>query len=357
MVPTRTPMYCSALTATPPAMPGQVSTGSCTRQCKIPPQSPPRRALPAWAGQHSRVDLSFEMLFLHNLSDRPESPYAWMSALPPLARRLYQLSLSARDDAACCRHALQLIRGGEALSTTDPRYGRTVLHWSCMLARPALVELLLQCGAHAQLDCIDVLGHSPLACVQASRIEAGASEIVELLLCAGASLTTLPHGGAELMYLDDLSVALVRRLLAAGVPVDGNSLAGRDCSRGETPLVAACRHGLWPVALVLIEAGADIHALGRLGRSALHHPDIPEWLAERLLSSGAAADLEDELGETPLTMACAERNLPLARCLLDAGASTDLVSEADLRALGLRSRMSSVAAVMRPLSLRGDMQT
>ena len=321
------------------------------------PQSPPRRALPSCAGQHSRVDLSFEMLFLHNLRDRPESPYAWMSALPPLARRLHQLSLSAQEDAACCRRALQAIRSGEELSATDPCYGRTVLHWACLLARPALIELLLQCGAAAQLDCIDALGHSPLACVQASRIEPGASEAVELLLCAGASLTTLPHGGAELMYLDDLSVALVRRLLAAGVPVDGNGIADRDGSRTETPLIAACRHGLWPVALVLIEAGADIHALGQLGRSALHHPDMPVWLAERLLSSGAAADLADELGATPLMMACAERNLPLARCLLDAGASTDLVSEADLRALGLRGRTSSVAAVMRPSSLRGDMQT
>jgi ankyrin repeat protein len=323
----------------------------------MPPQSPPRRALSACAEQHSQIDLSFERLFLNNRSDRPESPYAWMRALPPLARRLHQLSLSAWDDAACCRHALQVIRGGEKLSATDPCYGRTVLHWTCMLVRPALIELLLQCGAAAQLDCIDALGQSPLACVQASRIEAGASEIVELLLCAGASLTTLPFGGVELMYFDDLSVALVRRLLAAGVPVDGNRIADRDCSRNETPLVAACRHGLWPVALVLIEAGADVHALGRLGRSALHDPDIPEWLAERLLSSGAAADLEDELGATPLMLACSERNLPLARCLIDAGASTDRVSDADLRALGLRSRTNSVAAVMRAPSLRGDMQT
>lgn len=281
-----------------------------------------------------RLEFRFDTLFLHNRSDRLESPNQWWEALPALAVTLLHLSLSQQDDEACTQHALEAVQRGADPFEKDLSYGRTVLHWACLLARPALVDFLLQQGAVAQLEQRDVFGHSPLEL--ALQNPAGAADVAMLMLKAGASLDALPLRGSELLYLPDLDVALARRLLAAGVPVDGPSagpVEGSASPRVGTPLISACRHGLWAVAFELLDSGADAGRRGLHGESVLHHPHLPAWLADQLILRGAPVDAPDELGVTPLMLACAERNVPLARCLIDAGARIDLVPQDDWRRL------------------------
>lgn len=82
--------------------------------------------------------------------------------------------------------------------------------------------------------------------------------------------------------------------------------------------------------------------------SPLHYPEIPVWLAAQLQQRGADLNARDLLGETPLMLACAAGNVPLARWLIDAGASTDAVSDEGLRAIdhAIRHRDG-------PLNVRG----
>lgn len=291
------------------------------------PDGPPAMRQPA----REQREFSFDTLFEDNHSDRLESPQQWLRSLPPLASALYQLSLAPLSDSSCTERAQQAIRHGADPCATDPRYGRSVLHWSCMLARPVLVDLLLQHGAAAQLDQCDVHGLTPLGCTQALRHEPGGAAVVKQLLSAGASLHSLSRRGVELLHLQDLDVPLAQQLLAAGVPVDGD----HQSAHNGTPLLSACRNGLWATAFVLLEGGADVCRRTAQGMSVLHFSGLPLWFADQLLQYGADINASDDDGITPLILACDQQNLPLVRCLVEAGASTQGIPDGYLRAMGL----------------------
>jgi ankyrin repeat protein len=147
------------------------------------------------------------------------------------------------------------------------------------------------------------------------------------------TLETLPYKGAELLYRKDLPVAVVRKLLHAGVNVDGGG------AFESTPLVAGCGCVHWGTASVLLEFHADVHRRGAFGMSVLHNPRLPVWLAEQFRRRGADVNARDMLGETPLMLACAQGNLPLVRWLVSQGArpddvATDLRTMADYAAIG-----------------------
>ena len=308
--------------ATRPESPGQVPQDEVAEN--LPENLPLMAARPPVA--HTD-ELSFAALFLYADSDRPERTRDWLKCLPPLAATLHQLSLADVDDDARSDRALQAIQQCKDLKGTDERYGRTVLHWACLLAHPDLVDLLLQHGMAALVNQPDAQGRSPLDCVQSLRQEPGVARVADTLLSSGASLDTLPHDGAELLYLPDLSVPLASRLLELGVAVDGGG------AYGPTPLMTACGRGLWGVASVLLDSGADVMQPGPFGSSILHHGSLPVWLAEQLYRRGADPNARDLTGDTPLMLAHAEGNQPLVRWLLGKGARPDDVSDDGQRAI------------------------
>ncbi len=313
----------SAMTAvTRPESPRQVPPDQVAQQ--RPENLPVMAARPPVA--HTG-ELSFAALFLYADSDRPERTRDWLGCLPPLAATLYQLSLADIDDDARSDSALQAIQACKDLHGKDERYGRTVLHWACLLAHPDLVDLLLQHGMAAQMNEADAQGRSPLDCVQALRQEPGTARVADMLLSSGASLATLPHGGAELLYLPDLSVPLATRLLELGVDVNGGG------AYGTTPLMTACSRGLWGVASVLLDSGADVTRPGPFGSSLLHYGSLPVWLAEQLYRRGVDPNARDLTGDTPLMLAHAEGNQPLVRWLVGKGAWPDEVSDDGRRAI------------------------
>lgn len=98
--------------------------------------------------------------------------------------------------------------------------------------------------------------------------------------------------------------------------------------RGETPLIRA-RHEA--MLTLLLEHGADLHAVDRDGRTALHQAAHRKRapLVALLLEHGAKVGLQNREGWTALHYACRGRNssLEIARLLIDAGADPDIPME------------------------------
>lgn len=252
----------------------------------------------------------------------PEHPNAWLPCLPPLARELVRLTRAGLGVDAMLASALQAMAApGSDIGAIDTRYGRTVLHWASMLAHPRLVSLLLQHGASVHVNHVDFQDHSVLGCVHAFRSIGGVGDVIDDLLTAGASLDTLRHEGAELLYRKDLPVPLVERLLRFGANVDGGG------AYATTPLLSGCGSVDWGAASVLLDFHADVHRIGPFGMSVLHNPRIPVWLAEQFYRRGADVNATDMQGDTPLMLARAHGNAPLVRWLISKGAASGQVAD------------------------------
>lgn len=257
-------------------------------------------------------------------TDRPEREEAWEAAMPPLARSLLKLSFRpAADRDAVLAKASSLLSWDHDVSATEPLYGRSVLHWVCLLGDALIVDFTLRHGGTRCMNVPDLCGHVPLALLCKLRTIPSrrhtlpdASGIAATLIAHGASLDTLPHKGGELLFLPDLTISLASTLIGMGVPVDGG---GAGAGMG-TPLVNACWRGHWNLAAWLADSGADVKAKGRFRSGLLHHGAMPEALASRLVDKGCNPNARDMTGQTPLMCACESGNLPLARSLLQSGA-------------------------------------
>lgn len=316
---------CGSLSRSMPSLPvfspERSARAADPQQARAPVRKP---VLAHRALQTSALGKSFAMLFVDSLSDRPECPRAWSGHFPPVARLLVRLGSSSMHEEAKQEFICAAIEGGMSPLEIDPHYGRPVLHWACILAPAELLGSLLQSGAAAHVNFEDAAGNTPLQCVLRLRQPAGSARVVKVLLDAGASLATLPHRGAELLYLYDLDPSLVRRLLSLGVDVNG------DGASEASPLQQAMARRLWGLASLLLEHGADIARPDALRASVLHDGRMPVWLAEQLWRRGADVNARDLVGTTPLMRAVSYRNVPLVRWLLSKGAQTDAVTAGGL---------------------------
>jgi ankyrin repeat protein len=101
---------------------------------------------------------------------------------------------------------------------------------------------------------------------------------------------------------------------------------------GNTPLHEAIRLGCPEIASELIRVGAEVNALGDLGKTPLHYAserDQPTDLARLLVEAGADMAKPNKAGETPLHIAAAQ-NHEVAGLLLQHGAKLDLNSAVSL---------------------------
>jgi ankyrin repeat protein len=88
-----------------------------------------------------------------------------------------------------------------------------------------------------------------------------------------------------------------------------------------TPLDWACTRAQWDVARYLIEAGADVKAVGFDGGSAMHracHYDKPEFVG-LLMSKGADPEQQNQWERTALHVATRRGCLKVVKLLLDRG--------------------------------------
>lgn len=91
---------------------------------------------------------------------------------------------------------------------------------------------------------------------------------------------------------------------------------------GDTPLHWAVGHGHYAVAEFLIAHGADVHARDRAGETPLFGAD-GKRVAELLIAHGATVDSRDFVGQTPLDKAAWRGRLGVMRVLIAHGANVN----------------------------------
>ena len=217
--------------------------------------------------------------------------------------------------------------------------GATALLWAVDDA--AKTRLLIERGADVNARSLD--GRTPLM-VAAGR--AGASEVLTLLLDKGADpnldlddLTAL----GEAAYAGD--VAAMQLLMARGADPKKGAIvsviqaAEADCARCIALLIPSLdKAALGRAALailppnddgdelaMLLDAGADVNAIDREGRSVLMRTaasdTAPPALVQRLLSSGADPRATGRNGETALAFASPRGDTPTRHALTAAAAA------------------------------------
>ncbi len=195
-----------------------------------------------------------------------------------------------------------------------------------------------------------------------AAIDKGQWATAEYLLTQRPDLTREDNNGNSPLYLavsrGDSAVAMVKRLLDAGAPVelgpktgdnagatplhiccatDANAcleaLLARGASAtkqlpdGSTPLHTAAIGGDQRTVELLCKAGASVAALNNEKRTPLHNCGITgnAKVAAALIQQGAAVDGADAEGCTPLMRAVMKNHAEVARVVLDHGANPDVV--------------------------------
>ena len=236
----------------------------------------------------------------------------------------------------------RLIEYGAAIDAKEPDQHQTALMWAAAEHQLNVAQALIE--AHADLKARSKAGFTAIhfAARQGDR------EMVRLLLAAGVNVNIL----AQAEGADAARTAAPGR--AGAVQIGGPKTAGVN---GYTPLLVATVRGQVPLALFLLDHGADPN-IGDAGITPLHWAST-EWetytanrvyglidamggipdrqaklqLVNALLTHGAnpnarmtkprpsiAGGYEDTVGATPLLLASSADDLEMMRILVKAGA-------------------------------------
>ena len=236
----------------------------------------------------------------------------------------------------------RLLEYGAAIDAKEPDQHQTALMWAASEHQLSVAQALIE--AHADLKARSKAGFTAIhfAARQGDR------EMVQLLLAAGVDVNILAQADAA----DATKPAAPGR--GGALQIGGPKTAGVN---GYTPLLVATVRGQVPLALFLLDHGADPN-IGDAGITPLHWAST-EWetytanrvyglidamggipdrqaklqLVNALLAHGAnpnarmtrprpsiAGGYEDAVGATPLLLASSADDLEMMRILVKAGA-------------------------------------
>ncbi|MAM71563.1 MAG: hypothetical protein CMP91_10515 [Gammaproteobacteria bacterium] len=227
--------------------------------------------------------------------------------------------------------AVEAAISNEDLNAAQPD-GMTALFWATYYDEADVVRLLLNAGANPNIE--NRYGMTPL--IQAAMN--GNSAMITMLLEAGADAhATTPEGDNALLNAAKTgAVQGVQALIEAGADVNS-----RDSYLYQTPLMWAVASNQADVARILIDHGADLNAQSAVldfrgvafsstagdfpdgGLTALHHAARENAIAatQILIESGSDLNVLDSQGISPLRFAIINKNIDLAKMLVEAGAN------------------------------------
>ncbi len=281
----------------------------------------------AWKGRADVVELLLEA-------------GAAVDATCPLGRTpLHQAARAGHADVVAL-----LLKGGADLQAADDQ-GKAPIHYAAWAGQRDMVALLL--GEGMDVDAADDNGWTPLHWA----VEGDHLEVARLLIERGADVNAADqNGGTPLLCATGAEAAkwpktgradLVALLLDNGADVNATG------NNGAAPIHMPARLGHVDVVALLLDAGADLTLAGRDGKTALHLATQKDYgVAQVLLDHGAAVDVRDNSGATPMDMAAyySYWGIDLCEVLADHGAEWTLSAAAGVGDQGLMQELLDAGA-------------
>lgn len=226
--------------------------------------------------------------------------------------------LSTDDDERIAEVVTLLIKAGASLNTRTFK-GETPLKYAVENGYTAAVRVLIIAGADPNLA--DFMGEIPyeIAVNPATRA-----------LLPQVELPTMSKKDElflEAFRKDDLGE--IERALSSG-NANPNLISH---NWGDTPLIAAARHGNLPLVKILIKYGANLNYQNPFGTTPLNkavqlakinNPEENGEVALFLIAQGANTELADNIGRAPLWWAAAKGQTNVVDALLKAGANVNV---------------------------------
>jgi ankyrin len=214
------------------------------------------------------------------------------------------------------------------------------LHVAVFGGNMEIIRLLLDHGAK-----VNALGRNGSTALHHATWN---DEIFHVMLERGADPKLQQSHGVTTLHMacQDGSAALVAKLLQLHPDLD--AWDGAEF----TPLLNAAEAGRVDLLKLLIAAGADLKAVQKNGRNALHlaagaaNPEAVRFLLEQKLQVNALSNSGDTAhGGTPLHLAVMDKKLGAARILLDHGAPPNARDQYQNSPLMLAATVGSVEMV------------
>lgn len=193
-----------------------------------------------------------------------------------------------------------LLNLGAEVNAVDAN-GDTALHYTAQFHQPRAMRALLEAGADPNIQ--DKWKQTALISCAGNFNGFTEPHGVRLILEKGADLEkATPHIGTALHYAAGQgAMSIVRMLLSKGANPD--SLCRNT---GSTPLLVSAKYSHPHVSCALLEAGANVNARDKEGRTALHfavQEKICQPLFKLILNKGGDPTLADRSGVTPIRKA------------------------------------------------------
>ena len=172
----------------------------------------------------------------------------------------------------------------------------TALHSALLEGHSDVVQVLIDAGA--DIEARNGLGRSPLLVASSE----GKLSIIKMLVEAGANACATDNEGNTCLTIAEKNGHTETVRYLAGLPeVDVNHAADEN----KTALHSAVHRGDTSAVHCLIDAGADIEAKDRMGRSPLHWAckDGDLGVVKMLVKAGAEVCATDNEGNTCFTIA------------------------------------------------------
>ena len=181
-------------------------------------------------------------------------------------------------------------------------------------------------GSGVDVNAVDAHGRTALMLAANYRNARTASEMVTVLLSAGADILARQSDGSTVLHgaVWMANYSALEKLLQHARGVAGFDINVADTDHGFTALMVAAQEDRILIARLLIEAGAAVDTVTQRGGHTALHLAVANGggvLAYYLLAAGARVDAVDHVGRTPLMHAARLNKPSLVALLVYRGAS------------------------------------